>query len=244
MAAGPPPPRVPPGKTEREVLKGIRKAMVKSMTPAADVPWFGYSDEVEMDGLMETRALLRPRMEANGIRLTYMPFMLKALAVALQQYPILNTTLEGEELVWHGDVNLGIAMDTPKGLVVPNIKQCPHLSLGEIASELQRLQGLALAGQLGPEDLKGGTFTLSNIGNVGGTILSPVPMPGESAIGAVGRTRAMPRVDAKGQVVVRHVMNVSWRADHRVVDGATLARFSEAWRGMVEQPVSMLEWLR
>ena len=237
-------PRPAPGKTERETLKGIRKAMVKSMTPAAEVPWFGYSDDVEMDGLMSTRALLRPRLEADGVRLTYMPFMLKALATALQQYPILNTTLEGEELVWHGDVNLGVAMDTPKGLVVPNIKQCSHLSLPEIAAELQRLQGLAASGQLGPADLSGGTFTLSNIGNVGGTILSPVPMPGETAIGAVGRTRPTPRVDAQGQIVVRHVMNVSWRADHRVVDGATLARFSESWRSMVEQPVSMLEWLR
>ncbi len=245
----------------REVLKGVRKAMVKSMTPAAAVPWFGYSDEIEMDGLMAARALLRKDLEAKGVKLTYMPFLLKAVATALQDFPILNSSLSPDltELVYRGSINIGVAMDTPNGLVVPNIKRANQRSVMEINMELQRLQGLALAGKLGVEDLSGGTFTLSNIGeeffsssssssffqllckgNIGGTNLSPVPLPGEVAICAIGRMRRLPRFDEKGAVVARHVMEASFRADHRVIDGATLARFSELWRSYVEQPLKLL----
>jgi 2-oxoisovalerate dehydrogenase E2 component (dihydrolipoyl transacylase) len=150
----------------RETLKGVRKAMVKSMTPAAAVPWFGYSDEIEMDGLMAARSLLRKDLESKGIKLTYMPFLLKAFASALQDFPILNSSLTPDlnELVYRGNINLGVAMDTPNGLVVPNIKHVSERSVLEIGVELQRLQTLALAGKLGVEDLTGGTFTLSNIG--------------------------------------------------------------------------------
>jgi 2-oxoisovalerate dehydrogenase E2 component (dihydrolipoyl transacylase) len=227
----------------REVLKGVRKAMIKSMTPAAQVPWFGYSDEIEMDGLMAARSALRKDLEAKGIKLTYMPFLLKAAAVALQEFPVINTSLSSDqtELVYRGSINLGVAMDTPNGLVVPNIKHAAQRSILEISVELQRLQALALAGKLGVEDLSGGTFTLSNIGNIGGTTLSPVPMPGEVAICAIGRIRKLPRyVDDKGTIAPRHLMDVSFRADHRVIDGATLARFSELWKSFVEQPLKLM----
>ena len=240
VAARPSP--TPALQDRRETLRGVRKAMVKSMTPAAAVPWFGYSDEIEMDGLMAARALLRKTVEERGLKLTYMPFLLKATATALGEFAVLNSSLSADlsELIYRGAVNLGVAMDTPAGLVVPNIKGAAQRSVLEIAAELARLQALAAAGKLGPEDLTGGTFTISNIGNIGGTNLSPVPMPGEVAIGAVGRIRRLPRFDERGAVVPRHVMEVSWRADHRVVDGATLARFSETWRGYVEQPLKML----
>ncbi len=231
---------------KRETLRGVRKAMVKSMTPAAAVPWFGYSDEIEMDGLMAARSLLRKHVEEQGIKLTYMPFIIKATATALSDFGVLNSSLSADlsELIYRGSVNLGVAMDTPAGLVVPNIKSASQRSVLEIAVELARLQGLAQSGRLGPEDLSGGTFTISNIGNIGGTNLSPVPMPGEVAIGAIGRIRKLPRFNEAGAVVPRHVMEVSWRADHRVIDGATLARFSEAWRGYIEQPLKMLIKLR
>jgi 2-oxoisovalerate dehydrogenase E2 component (dihydrolipoyl transacylase) len=237
-----PSPTPTPLQDRRETLRGVRKAMVKSMTPAASVPWFGYSDEIEMDGLMAARALLRKSVEERGLKLTYMPFLLKATATALLDFGVLNSSLSADlsELIYRGAVNLGVAMDTPAGLVVPNIKGVASRSVLDIAAELARLQALAAAGKLGPEDLGGGTFTLSNIGNIGGTNLSPVPMPGEVAIGAIGRIRKLPRFDERGAVVARHVMEVSWRADHRVVDGATLARFSETWRGYVEQPLKML----
>jgi 2-oxoisovalerate dehydrogenase E2 component (dihydrolipoyl transacylase) len=238
----PPLPAPTPLQDRRETLRGVRKAMVKSMTPAASVPWFGYSDEIEMDGLMAARALLRKSVEERGLKLTYMPFLLKATATALLDFGVLNSSLSADlsELIYRGAVNLGVAMDTPAGLVVPNIKGVASRSVLDIAAELARLQALAAAGKLGPDDLSGGTFTLSNIGNIGGTNLSPVPMPGEVAIGAIGRIRKLPRFDERGAVVARHVMEVSWRADHRVVDGATLARFSETWRGYVEQPLKML----
>jgi 2-oxoisovalerate dehydrogenase E2 component (dihydrolipoyl transacylase) len=93
-------------------------------------------------------------------------------------------------------------------------------------------------------EVNGGSFTLSNIGNIGGTYLSPVPMPGEIGIGAIGKINKLPRFDENDSVVAKHIMQVSWCADHRVIDGATLARFSETWRTMVENPVTMLEYLR
>lgn len=227
-----------------EPVRGIRKAMIKSMTPAASVPWFGYADEVVMDRLMETRMSLKKGAEQRGIKLTYMPLILKATALALSEYPVLNSSFVGEEVRYHGAINLGVAIDTPAGLMVPNIKGCAQRSVLEIAHELARLSALAQQNKLSPEDLKGGTFTISNIGNIGGTYMSPVPMPSEIAIGAIGRIRKLPRFNESGQVVARHLMAVSWVADHRIIDGATVARFSEQWRQYLEDPISMLSMLR
>ena len=116
----------------------------------------------------------------------------------------------------------------------------------EVAKELNRLQSLASRGKLGESELKGGTFTLSNIGSIGGTYASPVIMPPEVAIGALGRIQVLPRFGGPdGQQVVRaSVMNVSWSADHRVIDGATMARFGNRWKGFLEQPASMLLHLK
>ena len=131
-------------------------------------------------------------------------------------------------------------MDTPQGLLVPNIKKVHQMSVVEIAEELNRLQDLGLRGKLGADDLKNGTFSLSNIGSIGGTYAKPVIMPPQVAIGAVGKVQKLPRFDANDNLVKAHIMNVSWSADHRIIDGATMARYSNLMKNYIENPASMI----
>ena len=136
--------------------------------------------------------------------------------------------------------NIGLAMDTPRGLLVPNVKNCEQRSILDIAYEINRLQALGTANKLGEEELTGGTFTLSNIGSIGGTYASPVILAPQVAIGALGKIRRVPRFDENDNVVAANMMSVSWSADHRVIDGATMARFSNLWKDMLENPETML----
>uniref|UniRef100_A0A673WGD8 Dihydrolipoamide acetyltransferase component of pyruvate dehydrogenase complex n=1 Tax=Salmo trutta TaxID=8032 RepID=A0A673WGD8_SALTR len=204
------------GKDSTEPLKGFHKAMVKTMTAALKIPHFGYKDEVDLTRLVQLRKELKGLSEGRGVKLSYMPFFIKA------------------------SHNIGLAMDTSQGLLVPNVKNVQLLSVFEIAVELNRMQILGATGQLGTADLTGGTFTLSNIGSIGGTYAKPVILPPEVAIGALGKIQVLPRFNSRDEVVKAHVMNVSWSADHRIIDGATMARFSNLWRDYLENPASMV----
>ena len=135
-------------------------------------------------------------------------------------------------------------MDSPQGLLVPNIKSVNRKSISAIASDLSRLQALAKAGKLSASDLTGGTITVSNIGSIGGTYVSPIIVQSEVAILGVGRKRVVPAFDEEGQLVKKEVINFSWSADHRVVDGATMARMAERVRVLVEEPGLMVTGLR
>lgn len=211
------------------------------------VPHFGYCDEVSMDQLVHARAALKSAAEARGLKFSFLPFILKATSLALSEFPSLNAHVASDvsEVVHKGSHNIGVAMDTPRGLIVPNIKAVQERSLLDIAAELNRLQTLASAGKLEQADLADGTFTLSNIGAIGGTYASPVLSVPQVAIGALGKISRVPRFVGKTDTVVAsNIMTVSWAADHRVVDGATMARFSNAWKGFLESPVSMLAHLR
>ena len=134
-------------------------------------------------------------------------------------------------------------MDTPSGLIVPVIKNVSGMNILSIAAELSRLQSLAAAGKLSSQDLSGGTITVSNIGNIGGTYVSPVIVEKEVAILGMGRMRTIPAFNTARQVVEKQVCNFSWSADHRVIDGATMARAAEVVRGFVEDPDSMVMYL-
>ncbi|KAM3914760.1 lipoamide acyltransferase component of branched-chain alpha-keto acid dehydrogenase complex, mitochondrial [Leptodactylus fuscus] len=230
------------GKDVTEPLKGFHKAMVKTMTAALKIPHFGYCDEVDMTALVKLREDLKPVAESRGVRLSFMPFFLKAASLGLLQYPILNASLDEncQNITYKAAHNIGIAMDTQQGLIVPNVKNIQVRSVFEIAAELNRLQSLGSSGQLGAADLTGGTFTLSNIGSIGGTYAKPVIMPPEVAIGAIGKVQVVPRFDSRGQVVKAHIINISWSADHRIIDGATMSRFSNVWKSYLENPSTML----
>ncbi|KAG2790487.1 Lipoamide acyltransferase component of branched-chain alpha-keto acid dehydrogenase complex [Phytophthora cactorum] len=223
-------------------LTPIQKMMVKSMNAALKIPHFGYADEIRMDALYELRKELKPLAELRGVKLSFMPFIIKAASLALKHYPMLNATVnESEsELTLVAAHNISVAMDTPTGLIVPNVKNVQAKSIIEIAEDLNRLQQLAVAGKLAPSDLTGGSFSISNIGSIGGTYMSPVLMVPQVAIGAIGQIQKLPRYDEEGNVEPVRLMKVSWSGDHRVIDGATMARFSNQWKAYLETPVSML----
>lgn len=246
-ATPPPPPRIQrpvltEGKDRTEPLKGMVKAMSKSMNEALKIPHFGYYDEIDMTNLVQVRKDLKKMCDDRGVKLSYMPFMVKAASMALLHYPILNSSIDVQAgtLTYKHNHNIGVAMDTAQGLLVPNIKGVQNLSVFEIASELTRLHHVGLAGKLTTQDLTGGTFSLSNIGSIGGTYASPVILPPEVAIGALGKLRVLPRYNSKGEVYPAHTMNISWSADHRLLDGATVARFSNLWKGYLEDPVKLI----
>ena len=181
-------------------------------------------------------------------RLTSLPFILKATSLALVDFPALNAhaAADGSSVTQRAAHNLGVAVDSPRGLVVPVISDVRARSVLDIAAELGRLQALAAEGRLGEAELAGGTFTLSNVGAVGGTHLAPVLVVPQVAIAALGRAARVPRFAAADSlaVVAAHVMPVSISADHRVVDGAAVARFTAVLKGYIENPVSMLADLR
>nr|XP_060477313.1 lipoamide acyltransferase component of branched-chain alpha-keto acid dehydrogenase complex, mitochondrial [Panthera onca] len=230
------------GKDKTEPIKGFHKAMVKTMSVALKIPHFGYCDEVDLTELVKLREELKPIAFARGIKLSFLPFFLKAASLGLLQFPILNASVDEncQNITYKASHNIGIAMDTEQGLIVPNVKNVQICSIFEIATELNRLQKLGSAGQLSTTDLTGGTFTLSNIGSIGGTYAKPVILPPEVAIGALGSIKVLPRFNEKGEVFKAQIMNVSWSADHRIIDGATMSRFSNLWKSYLENPAFML----
>ncbi|KAJ2706854.1 hypothetical protein FB645_001302 [Coemansia sp. IMI 203386] len=226
-------------------LSPIQRAMFRTMTESAAIPHFRFKDEVVLDALMQARARINAD---NADKLSFMPFFIKAASLALAQYPVLNARVVAgtvPQLEYRAAHNIGVAMDTPGGLIVPNIKNVQTKSLVEIAAELRELVARGRAGALGNGDLRGGTFTLSNVGMIGGTYLSPVVVSSEVCIGAFGRVQRVPRFDGDSdRVVARHVLVSSWAADHRVVDGATMARFATLFKTLLEQPELMLARMR
>lgn len=229
-----------------EKISVIRAAMAKQMTAANDIPHFTYSDELDVTRLAKLRMQLKPQLAEQGIQLSFLPFFIKALALAIERFPILNASVNQEctELTYLADINIGIAMDTPAGLLVPNIKRVQDKSIMQIAQALTELIAQARAGKLTREQLTGGTITLSNIGALGGTVATPIINAHELAICALGKLQRLPRFNKKGKVREKMLINVSWSGDHRILDGGTIARFNNAWRDYLEQPESMLLHLR
>lgn len=258
----------------RVQMNKTQEMMFKTMTRSLAIPHFLYADEIDFTALVELRARLNqvlaksppnqasPATAAVG-KLSFLPFILKAVSLALYQYPILNarvdhaaadpaaTKPQPPTLVLRRQHNIGIAMDTPAGLVVPVVRNVQDRTVVGVAAELARLQDLARAGRLRPDDMAGGTITVSNIGSIGGTYLSPVVVEPEVAILGIGRVRTVPAFrqedgegEGPGEVVRKRVCNFSWSADHRVVDGATLARAAQVVRTIVEEPDVMLMHLR
>jgi 2-oxoisovalerate dehydrogenase E2 component (dihydrolipoyl transacylase) len=254
-------------------LTRTQEMMFKAMTRSLSIPHFLYADEVDFTSLVELRGRLNKVLAKSGLsdsqvgKLSYLPFIIKAVSMALYKYPTLNARVDIDStntngnnsnnnnsnnnkptLVLRSQHNIGVAMDTPSGLLVPVVKNVGALNILGIAAELARLQALAVAGRLAPQDMAGGTITVSNIGSIGGTYLSPVVVEREVAILGVGRMRTVPAFSTvpgeEERVVKRQVCNFSWSADHRVVDGATMARAAEVVRAIVEEPDVMVMHLR
>ncbi|RDE22505.1 dihydrolipoyllysine-residue acetyltransferase [Motiliproteus coralliicola] len=233
----------PQGEVRVEPIKGIKAAMARQMSLSmSTIPHFTYGDEVDVSGLLAMRAKLKPKAEERGIRLTLMPFIMKALAMAIAEYPILNSRVNDDctEIHYQPHCNIGMAVDSKMGLIVPNIKKVETLSILEIAQEVARLTESARSGRVDPADLADGTISISNIGALGGTYAVPVVNPPEVAIVALGKTQSLPRFNDAGEVEARSIMNISWSGDHRIIDGGTIARFSLLWQSLLEDPSAML----
>lgn len=223
-------------------LRGYQRAMVKSMTLAAKIPHFYYVEEMNCDALVELKKSFQNENSDPKIKYTFLPVLVKSLSMALTAHPMLNSRFNEEsyEVILKGSHNIGIAMATPNGLVVPNIKNVQSLSVLEITKELSRLQNIAKINKLSPDDISGGTITLSNIGGIGGKFGSPLINSPEVAIIGMGRIQKIPHLAEDGNVYPASVMTINIGADHRVLDGATVARFCNDWKKFVEKPDLLL----
>ena len=195
----------------REPVRGVRRQIVEHLTRAhAEIPAVTFVEEADLTGI-DTKLLL--------------PLVLQATAASLQEFPELNARLEGDEIVYLDRCDIGIAVQTDQGLVVPVVRACREQSLEALGAEVARLADSARAGKLAPEELRGGTFTVTSAGKLGGLLVTPLVNHPEVAI--LGLHRIGPRpVVRDGDVVVRQIGNVSVTFDHRVVDGARAAAFT------------------
>ena len=231
------------GGSRVEPIKGIKAAMAKQMVASVStIPHFTFCDEIDLTKLIAMRSELKEQYKQQGVKLTMMPFFIKALSLAIKQFPVLNSQVNDDcsELTYFDDHNIGMAVDSKIGLLVPNIKSCQSKSIVDVANEVTRLTEAARDGRVSPDDLKGGTISISNIGAIGGTIATPIINKPEVAIVALGKLQHLPRFDAQGNVISAAIMQVSWSGDHRVIDGGTIARFNNLWKSYLEDPAKMM----
>ena len=235
------------GQDRVESIKGIRAAMAKQMMASVStIPHFSVSDELCMDKLIQLRASLKPVFEAEAVKLSFLPFFIKALSLAMAAFPVINSRLnkEATELTYLGSHNIGIAVDSKIGLLVPNIKNVQNLSLFEVAQHLNAIIERARQGKLTNVDLTGGSVSISNVGAIGGITATPVINKPEVAIVALGKTQKLPRFNDVGEVVAANMMMINWSGDHRVIDGATMVKFNNLWMDYLCNPELMLVHLR
>ncbi|WP_246944074.1 dihydrolipoamide acetyltransferase family protein [Bacillus pinisoli] len=207
----------------REKMSGIRKAIAKAMVNSKHTaPHVTLMDEVDVTALVAHRKKFKQHAADQGVKLTYLPYVVKALTSALKKYPVLNTSLDDatEEIVHKHYFNIGIAADTEKGLLVPVVKNTERKSIYEISNEINDLATKAREGKLAPAEMKGASCTITNIGSAGGQWFTPVINHPEVAILGIGRIGEKPVVQ-NGEIVVAPVLALSLSFDHRMIDGAT-----------------------
>jgi pyruvate dehydrogenase E2 component (dihydrolipoamide acetyltransferase) len=232
----------PRGPEERVPLRGIRRKvaehMVQSRNTAAQVT---HVEEVDMTEIVRLRERAKASAEKRGVKLTYLPFIIKALVAALKEYPYLNASLDDDkqEIVLKKYYNIGIATDTEQGLVVPVIKGAEHKSITALAEEITTLSDKARTSQLTLDEVQGGTFTVTSVGSIGGVFATPIINYPE--VGILGVHKITERPVAKDlQIQVRHMTYLSLSFDHRVLDGAMAARFMNVIKQYLEDPKLLL----
>jgi pyruvate dehydrogenase E2 component (dihydrolipoamide acetyltransferase) len=225
-----------------EPYRGVRRTIGRKMAESAfTAPHACHHDTAVVDDLVETRAELKPRAEERGVRLTYLPFVVKAVVAGLAEYPVLNTELdeEAEEIQYKHYYNVGVAVATEAGLMVPVVEDADAKGLLEIASEANDLAERARSRDLAPDEMQGGTFTVTNFGAVGGEYATPIINHPETAILGLGAIEQRP-VAVEGEVVARHTLPLSLSIDHRVIDGAEAAGFVNTVIEYLENPSLLL----
>ncbi|WP_098959620.1 dihydrolipoamide acetyltransferase family protein [Pseudonocardia sp. N23] len=234
-----------PGREDRrEAIRGVRKATAAAMvTSAFTAPHVTEFLSVDVTATMDLRDRLRAGREFRDVKLTPLAFVAKAVCLAAKRTPSINATWDGDagEIVYHGAVHLGIAAATPRGLIVPKIRDADLLDLRGLATGLSELTATARSGKTSPADLTGGTFTITNVGVFGVDTGTPIINPGEAAILAVGAVKPMPWV-VDGELAVRTVCQLSLSFDHRLVDGEQGSRFLADVGALLEDPGVALTW--
>ncbi len=230
------------GVVERVVFRGVRRTMAKKMQESlSKQAQVTETEEADVTGLKRIREKQRALATEQGIHLTYLAFVVKASVMALERFPRLNAVLDQscEEVLIKRYYNIGLAVDTNAGLMVPNIKAADTKSIFELAKEINELVARAQDRKLDVADLHGGTFTVSNYGAIGGIHATPVTNYPEVAVLGMGRVRERP-VAHRGQVVIRSLLPLSLTFDHQLIDGAEAARFLNLVVNYLEDPDLML----
>jgi pyruvate dehydrogenase E2 component (dihydrolipoamide acetyltransferase) len=226
----------------REKLSGIRKAIAKAMVNSKHTaPHVTLMDEVDVTKLVAHRKKFKEIAMQKGIKLTYLPYVVKALVSALREYPVLNTSIDDatEEIIHKHYYNIGIAADTDKGLLVPVVKDADRKSIFQISKEINELATKAREGKLAPNEMKGASCTITNIGSAGGQWFTPVINHPEVAILGIGRIQDKPVV-RDGEIVVAPVLALSLSFDHRMIDGATAQNALNHIKRLLNDPELLL----
>lgn len=231
------------GELEKRVpFAGMRRKIAEHLVHSKHTaPHFSYVEEVDMTELVNLRKALAPEAEEKGVKLTYLPFIIKAVIAGLRAHPALNASLDEakQELVYKNYYNMGVAVATDQGLVVPVVKNADHKNVLTLGREIKALAEKARAGKLALDELRGGTFTLTSIGSIGG--LFSVPIINYPEVAILGINKITPRpVVRDGEIVIREMMYLSISCDHRVVDGAEAALFVKKVVEYLENPGRLL----
>jgi pyruvate dehydrogenase E2 component (dihydrolipoamide acetyltransferase)/2-oxoisovalerate dehydrogenase E2 component (dihydrolipoyl transacylase) len=247
-------PAAPPTKTDiskfdlgvagtRVKLVGLRRRIAEHMVEAKHkIPHYSYIDECDLSELVRLRAQLRQPLAAAGVKLTYLAFFVKAAARALKDVPIVNSTYDepAGEVVLHDKYHIGVAVAAPNGLIVPVVKDADKKDIAAIALEIARLGEDAKAGKSKLEDLKGGTFTVTSVGGIGGLISTPIINHPEVGIMGVGKVVKRPVYDEHGNLMPADIVYLSFSFDHRIVDGGVGAAFGNAVLRYLQSPAVLL----
>ncbi|WP_411843950.1 dihydrolipoamide acetyltransferase family protein [Salinicoccus sp. HZC-1] len=226
----------------REKMSGMRKAIAKAMVNSKQTsPHVTHLDEVEVEALWNHRKRFKEVAADQGVKLTFLPYVVKALVSMLKKYPQMNTSIDNEtfEVIQKHYYNVGIAADTERGLVVPVVKEADKKSMFEISDEINQLAGKARDGKLSGEEMKGGSMTISNLGSAGGQWFTPVINQPEVAILGIGRIEQKPMV-VDGEIVAKPVLALSMSYDHRQIDGMTAQNALNHVKRLLNNPELLL----
>ena len=233
----------PAGRTEeRTPFRGLRRKIAEAMTRSKfTATHFTYVDDIDVTELVKIRGEAKNALKDQGVNITYLPFIMKAIVAAMRQFPMMNSSLDEStnELVVKHYYNFGIATDTDNGLIVPVVKDVDRKSVADLARDIQDLAARTRDGKVTVDDLTGGTFTITNAGNIGGLFATPVINFPEVAIMGVHAIKDAAIVK-DGAIVAGKKMYLSVSIDHRIVDGATGARWMNVVKECLEQPWRLL----
>lgn len=230
---------------ERVPLRGVQRRMAESMAQSARTTSpFTLVDDVDMSELISARELLSLTGERKGVKMTYLPFVIKAVTSALKEFPYLNSSLDEEkgEVILRKTYNIGVAVAAEGGLVVPVIKDADRKGIFVLAREVEELAAKAREQKLELDEIKDATFTITSLGSLGGLFATPIIHLPEVAILGVHRITKRPVVK-DSEIVVRDIAHLSLSVDHRVIDGATAARFTDRVKNLIENPSDLLSEL-